>query len=61
LAHGGNWHTATNSYELQQETYSRYWFPRLLALTYQLLAVGTPNILAQAAETGFMRCKEQVP
>jgi hypothetical protein len=26
LADSGNWHTATNSSELQRETYSRYWF-----------------------------------
>jgi hypothetical protein len=26
LAVSGNWHMATNSYELELETYSRYWF-----------------------------------
>jgi hypothetical protein len=26
LADSGNWHTTTNSFELQRETYSCYWF-----------------------------------
>jgi hypothetical protein len=50
LADSGNWHNANNSYDLQRETYSRYWFNSgkpistisRLASRYQLFAAGTP-------------------
>jgi hypothetical protein len=48
LADSGNWHTATNSFKLQQETYSHYQqksgkiIPAIswLACHYQLFAAG---------------------
>jgi hypothetical protein len=49
LVDSGIWHTATNSFELQWETYSRYWWfnsgkpissIRWLASRYQSFAAG---------------------
>jgi hypothetical protein len=60
LADNGNWHTPTNSFELQQATHSRY----------QLFAAGVPlkwishipySILAKAAETVFLDLKSKFP
>jgi hypothetical protein len=73
LAGSGNWHTATNSFELQQETYSRYWFNSgkpisaisCLASHYQLFAAGAPFkcikyiFWLKTGETGFLQFKEQ--
>jgi hypothetical protein len=50
LADGGNCHTASHSFKLQRETYSRYWFNSgkpisaisWLASRYQLFAEGAP-------------------
>jgi hypothetical protein len=50
LADGGNWYTATNLFELQRETYSRYWLNSSkpitgiswLAFHYQLFAADAP-------------------
>jgi hypothetical protein len=50
LAYSGNWQTATISFDLQQETYSRYWFNNgktisassRLASCYLLFEAGAP-------------------
>jgi hypothetical protein len=50
LADSGNWHTATNLFQLQREAYSRYW-----------INSGKPIDGLSAAETCFSRFKEPVP
>jgi hypothetical protein len=50
LADSGNWHTATNLFDLRREAYSRYWFNSgkpisaisLLASRHQLFAAFAP-------------------
>jgi hypothetical protein len=50
MTDGGNWHTATNSFELQREAYSHYRYNSgkpisaisWLAYHYQLFAADTP-------------------
>jgi hypothetical protein len=75
LADSGNWHTATNLFQMQREAYSRYWINSSkpiaaissLAYRYQLFAAGAPlNWISHidglsAAKTCFSRFKEPVP
>jgi hypothetical protein len=69
LTDSGNWLTATNSFELQQEAYSRcrHNSAKLVGLLLSVICSGCPieldkpHILALAAETGFLLFKEQVP
>jgi hypothetical protein len=68
LTASGNWHTATNLFELlsaqERQAYFRY---QLVGLPLSVICRGCPielnkqHILALAAETGFLLFKEQVP
>ncbi len=57
LADSGNWHPDTNSFELQRETYSHHQQNG----GKPIIEMGEPHILAQAAETGFLQFKKQIP
>ncbi len=66
LTDSGNWCTATNLFELQRETYSRYQHnrgkPPLSVICNRCpIELDKPHILTFAAETGFLLFKEQVP
>jgi hypothetical protein len=57
LTDGGNWHTATNSFELQREAYSRYRAASLFPLSAGWLTTisylqRTPHLIL-AADTSF--------
>jgi hypothetical protein len=57
LADRGNWHPDTNSFELQRETYSHHQQNG----GKPIIEMGKRHILAQAAETGFLQYKKQIP
>jgi hypothetical protein len=58
LTDSGNWCTATNLFELQRETYSRYQHhrgkpPLSVICSRYPIELDKPHIFALAAETGF--------
>jgi hypothetical protein len=75
LVDSGNWHTATNFFKLQRETYTSYqekeqqanFCYQLIGLPLSVISSRLPiemekqHILACVTETVFLRFKEQVP
>jgi hypothetical protein len=74
LADSGNWHTATNLFYLQRETYfaiglkaaslfqlQLIGFPLSVICSGHPIEIDKPHILALVAETSFLPFKEQVP